>query len=201
MGNWNCRGDFLNRWKIAFLGLVGLIVVGIVALVIFIESPGDSDPLPITERLAGKGSVLSVKASRNDLEALANTFIGKAMKSDPLPVTMNFEDDVILRSELIAFTIKVPINMHFDPVVLNDGNLLLKQTSMEIGPLDIPPATVLKLLRDSIKLPEWMIVRPKEEEIFINLAELPVSGNLQVRAKTLNLAEDDIVFEVTIPNE
>lgn len=201
MGNWRCRGDYLNRWKIAFLGLVGIIIVGVVALVIFIESPGDSDPLPITERYSGKGSVLSVKASREDLENLANTYIGKAMKGDPLPVTMKFEDDVILHSEIVAFTIKIPINMHFEPIVLNDGNLMLKQTSMELGPLDIPPASVLKILRDSIKLPEWMVVRPKEEEIFINLAELPVSGNLQVRAKTLNLAEDDIVLEVTIPNE
>lgn len=191
----------MNRWKIAFLGLVGIIIVGVVALVIFIESPGDSDPLPITERYSGKGSVLSVKASREDLENLANTYIGKAMKGDPLPVTMKFEDDVILHSEIVAFTIKIPINMHFEPIVLNDGNLMLKQTSMELGPLDIPPASVLKILRDSIKLPEWMVVRPKEEEIFINLAELPVSGNLQVRAKTLNLAEDDIVLEVTIPNE
>ncbi|WOV88981.1 YpmS family protein [Sporosarcina oncorhynchi] len=191
----------MNRWKIAFLGLVGLIIAGIVALVIFIESPGDSDPLPITERYSGNGSVLSVKASRDDLEGLANTYIGKAMKGEQLPVMMRIEDDVILHSELIAFSFKVPINMHFDPVVLADGNLLLKQTSMEIGPLDIPPETVLKLLRDSIKLPEWMVVRPKEEEIFINLAELPVSGNLHVRAKTLNLAEDDIVFEVTIPHE
>ena len=191
----------MNRWKIAFLGLVGLIIAGIVALVIFIESPGDSGPLPVTERYSGKGSVLSVKASREDLEGLANTYIGKAMKGEQLPVTMKIEDDVILHSELIAFSIKVPINMHFDPVVLGDGNLLLKQTSMEVGPLDIPPETVLKLLRDSIKLPEWMVVRPKEEEIFINLAELPVSGNLSVRAKTLNLVEDDIVFEVTIPHE
>ena len=46
-----------------------------------------------------------------------------------------------------------------------------------------------------------MIVRPKEEELFIDLSELPVSGNLQVKAKTLILEEDEIIFEIIIPKE
>ena len=45
---------------------------------------------------------------------------------------------------------------------------------MEIGQLNIPPSTVLKILKDSVKLPPWMIVRPKEEELFIDLSEIPV---------------------------
>ncbi len=52
-----------------------------------------------------------------------------------------------------------------------------------------------------MKLPPWMIVRPKEEELFIDLSEIPVSGNLQVRAKTFNLADDEIILEIIIPKE
>ncbi|MGG0668060.1 YpmS family protein [Lederbergia citrisecunda] len=191
----------MNLWKIAFFVLSGLIVSGIIVLVVFLESPGDSDPLPPLDQYTPKGSVLSVKATRNDLEALANNYIRKAMKGEKLPVTMLIKDDVRLHSELTAFGITFPLMMHFDPVVLEDGNLMLKQTSMEIGELELPPSTVLSVLRDSVKLPPWMIVRPKEEEIFIHLSELEIAGDLQVRAKSVDLLNDNIELEVTIPND
>lgn len=55
------------------------------------------------------------------------------------------------------------------------------------------------MLRDSVKLPEWMIVRAKEEEIFIDLSDLPISGDLQVKAKEFNLEKDEILLEIMIP--
>ncbi|MGN7387595.1 YpmS family protein [Sporosarcina sp. SAFN-015] len=191
----------MNIWKIAFFVLAGLIASAVIALVIFLESPGDSDPLPPMDQYAPKGSVLSVKATRNDLQALANNYIRKAMKGEKLPVTMQIKNDVSLHSELTAFGITFPLIMHFDPVVLEDGNLMLKQTSMEIADLNLPPSTVLSVLRDSVKLPPWMIVRPKEEEIFIHLSELEIAGDLQVRAKSVDLVNDNIELEVTIPTD
>ncbi|GEN82633.1 hypothetical protein SLU01_09450 [Sporosarcina luteola] len=190
----------MNVWKIAFFSLAGLIAVGIVALMLYIDSPGDSEPLPSSERAVTKGSIVSVKASRSDLEALANNYIQKAMKDEPIPVTMIVTNDVVLYSELTVFGRTLPFIMHFDPDILDDGNLMLKQTSMEIGNLNMQPSAVLQVLRDSVKLPEWMIVRPKEEEIFIHLTELEIPGNLQVRAKSVDLANDNIELEVTIPN-
>ena len=46
-----------------------------------------------------------------------------------------------------------------------------------------------------------MIVRPKEEELFIDLSALPISGDLQVKAKEFNLDKDEIILEITIPKE
>jgi len=191
----------VNLWKIAFFVLAGLIASAVIALVIFLESPGASDPLPPLNQYTPKGSVLSVKATRSDLEALANNYIRKAMKGEKLPVTMQIKDDVRLNSELTAFGMTFPLMMHFDPVVLEDGNLMLKQTSMEIGELELPPSVVLSVLRYSVKLPPWMIVRPDEEEIFIHLSELEIAGDLQVRAKSVDLLNDNIELEVTIPND
>lgn len=190
----------MNIWKIAFFGLLGAIVAGIIAVVLYLDSPKESEPLPNYERTA-RGSVLSIKATKKDLESLANTYIQRAMKGEPLPVTMIIKDDVILFSKLTVFGFTLPVIMNFDPVVLNDGNLLLKQSSLEIGDFNFPPSTVLEILRDTIDLPEWMVVRAKEEEIFINLSELPVSGDILIKAKSFNLKEDDIELEVTIPNK
>lgn len=189
----------MNRWKVGFFVLAGGVAAAIAYLIILIGTPTESVPIPKSERLASTGNYLTVKATKEDLEGIANTYIRRAMNKEPLPVTMEVGDDIVLSSELTVFSYTLPVIMHFNPVVRDDGNLTLKQSSLEIGQLNIPPATVLKILRDSVALPPWMIVRPKEEEVFIDLGALPISGDLRVKAKEFNLADDEITLEIMIP--
>ncbi|MEK5038585.1 YpmS family protein [Sporosarcina sp. FSL K6-3457] len=189
----------MNKWKIGFFLLAGGVAAAVSAVIILISSTPESVPLPDMERRNMSDNVLTVRATKENLEGIANTYIRKAMKGEPIPVTMAVGDEVLLFSEMMLFSYTVPVIMHFDPIVREDGNLILKLSKIEIGVLNIPPATVLKVLKDSVKLPPWMTVRPKEEELFIDLSEIPVSGNLQVRAKTFNLVEDEIILELIIP--
>lgn len=189
----------MNRWKVSFFLLAGVVLAVIVYLIVLIGTPTQSEPIPKAKEHAKVNNSLTVSATKEDFEGIANTFIRKAMKEEPLPVTMQVGDDITLSSELIVFSYKLPVKMHFDPIVQEDGNLLLKQSSLEIGLLNLPPSTVLKVLKDSVELPQWMIVRPKEEEIFIDLSDLPISGDLQVKAKQFNLEAEEILLEIMIP--
>lgn len=191
----------MNRWKVSFFVLAGIVAAAIIYLFIIIGAAAESVPIPKVEKKAETGNYLTVNATKDDFEGIANTYIQKAMKKEPLPVTMKVADDIILSSELTVFSYTLPVIMHFDPVVREDGNLTLKQSSVEIGQLNIPPSTILKILKDSVKLPPWMIVRPKEEELFIDLGALPISGDLQVKAKEFNLDKDEIILEILIPHE
>lgn len=191
----------MNRWKVSFFLLAGVVLAVIAYLVILIGTPSESEPIPKAKELAHESHRLTVSTTKEDFEGIANTFIHKAMKEEPIPVTMNVEEDIILSSELIVFSYKLPVKMHFDPIVQEDGNLLLKQSSLEVGLLNLPPSTVLKVLKDSVDLPSWMIVRPKEEEIFIDLSDLPISGDLQVKAQKFNLEEEEILLEIIIPEK
>lgn len=191
----------MNFWKIAFFTLIGLIVAGAAYVIILFGMHADSDSIPEGNTKGQPANSLTVKATKTDLEGIANTYINKAMSEEPLPVTVEVADDIILGSELTVFSYKVPVVMHFEPIVRADGNLTLKQTNVEIGKLNLPPATILKVLKDSVKLPPWMIVRPKEEEVFIDLNALPISGDIQVKAKEFNLDEDEIILEIIIPKE
>ena len=191
----------MNKWKIAFFLLAALIVTGVLAFVFWISRPADGTPLPEAAPAGGEVDRLTVTATRDDLEGIANTYIRQAINNDRIPVTLEFEDDVLLVSELTVFAVQLPVMMHFEPVVLEDGNLSLKQKSVEVGNLTIPPSTILKLLGDTVGLPAWMVVRPKEEELFIDLSRLPVSGGIQVRAKEINLPQDEIELEILIPRK
>nr|WP_218624822.1 YpmS family protein [Sporosarcina sp. E16_3] len=197
----NVGADRVNRWKIGFFLLAGLVAAALSAIIFFISSTPDSIPLPDMEVVDASNNVLTVSVTKENLESIANTYVRKMTKGGPLPLTIKVDGDVALFSELTVFSFTYPVIMHFDPVVREDGNLILKQSSMEIGLLNIQPSTVLKILKDSVKFPPWLIVRPKEEEFFIDLSEISVSGNLKVRAKTFNLADDEIILEIIIPKE
>lgn len=191
----------MNFWKAGFFILSGFVVATVVALIMYIGDPGDSEEIPSREVATISSNSLVVKATKEDFEGIANTYINKAMKGEKLPVKMEIGNDIVLSSELTVFSITVPVTMHFDPIVREDGNLILKQSSVEIGKYNLPPSTVLKILRDSVKLPPWMIVRPKEEEIFIDLSAIALSGNLKVKAKEFNLENDEILLDIIIPNK
>ncbi len=191
----------MNRWKIGFFVLAGMVAAAFAYIIILVGTHAESSPIPKAEVNHAPANYLTVKATKKDFEGIANTYIRKAMDQEPLPVTLEVSHDIILSSELTVFSYTLPVIMHFDPVVRDDGNLTLKQSKVEIGKLNIPPATVLKILKDSVKLPPWMIVRPKEEELFIDLTALPISGDLQVKAKEFNLDKDEIILEITIPRQ
>ncbi|KAA0965872.1 DUF2140 family protein [Sporosarcina sp. ANT_H38] len=189
----------MNRWKIGFFLLAGLVAAAFAAVIFFISSTPESVPLPKMEVADASDNVLTVSATKENFESIANTYIRKATKGGPLPLTIEVGEDVALYSEMTVFSLTFPVIMHFEPVVREDGNLILKQSSMEVGVLNIQPATVLNILKDSVKPPPWLIVRPKEEELFIDLSKFDVSSNFRVRAKTFDLAKDEIMLEIIIP--
>ena len=194
----------MNRWKVAFILLATLVVVVIVSIVFLLTRPVPGTPTPTASELP-EGSHLQVQTTSDDFENIANRLISSSMKSSKIPVKMYInEEDVILSGTLPVFDMDLPIVMTFEPMI-EKGNLLLKQKTVEVGMLDIPPATALKLLKDSVDLPSWMVIQPKEEQIYLNLTEMdiPLSDDLEgnVQAKEFNLKENRIILDVVIPKK
>jgi len=190
----------MNKWKIAFFLLILILIGSASALVYWITAPSESvkvEPMKANPT----GNVLTVNATKEDFQGIANTFIEKAMDDKPLPLQLLVDDQIVLTSELTIFSLTLPVKMYFEPYVEEDGNIRLEQSSLEVGHLQLPPETVLKLLKDSIDLPPWMIVMPEEEQVLIQLASIPMTSGFRVRAKELNLVEDRIILEIIIPSK
>ena len=193
----------MNKWKLAFILLFSAVILTIAATVFIITRPIAETPTPATSELP-EGSHLQVNTTADDFENLANQLISNSMKGSKIPVKMYVDEQVTLSGTLPVFDMDLPIVMTFEPTIVN-GNLLLKQKTIEVGMLDIPPATALKLLKDSVELPNWMVIQPKEEQIYINLTEMkiPLGDNLEgrVQAKEFNLKENRIILDVVIPKK
>ena len=79
----------MNFWKIGFFVLVGLIAAAMVYInYSILGSFRIGSDSKCEEVSIGSNHHLTVRATKEDFEGIANTYIRKAMKNEPLPVTM-----------------------------------------------------------------------------------------------------------------
>lgn len=188
----------MNKWKVAFFMLSGVIVFSIIIIVYLATSPADDVAIPEPQEI--KGNVLVVETTAKEFESIAKQYIGDALNKAELPIEIQVNDQIQLFGDVKIFNVTLPIVMNFEPIVSN-GNLRLKQTAVNVGIINIDPTTVLKVMRDSIDFPSWMIVRPNEEEIYVDLSRINIASGSRVRAKEIDLKNDKIILEIIVPTK
>lgn len=193
----------MNKWKVAFFALAGTVLFAILLVVFLATRPvGDVN---VAKSSAGesesKGNVLVVQTTTKELESISKKYLKDAAKGSPLPLDFTIGDDIQLRSTLTVFYTEIPISMNFDPIVDEKGNIILKQTGMNVGLLNIPPETTMKIMRDSVEFPSWITVNPNKAEIYIDLSRINIASGSRVRAKELDLPKDKILLEIIVPGE
>lgn len=195
----------MNKWKVAFFALAGTVLFAILLVVFLATRPVDGGH--VAKSSAGesesKGNVLVVQTTTKELESISKKYLKDAAKGSPLPLDFTIGgDDIQLRSTLTVFYTEIPISMNFDPIVDDKGgNIILKQTGMNVGLLNIPPETTMKIMRDSVEFPSWITVNPNKAEIYIDLSRINIASGSRVRAKELDLPKDKILLEIIVPGE
>lgn len=192
----------MNKWKVAFFLLIGVIVLLFTIIIFWAASPVEDVQIERENiTVQPTDSVLLVETTADDFEKIVLKFLENELKSTSLPVDIVVGEAIILKSELTVFGVTVPFSMEFEPIVNEDGNVQLKQTSVNVGKLNIPPVTVLKLMNDAVEFPQWIVVRPNEEEIFVDLTNLSLPSGAHIKAKEIDLEKNYILLEVIVPNE
>ena len=193
----------MNKWKVAFFALAGTVLFAILLVVFLATRPVDG--VDVAKSSAGesesKGNVLVVQTTTKELESISKKYLKDAAKGSPLPLDFKIGDDIKLRSTLTVFYTEIPISMNFEPIVDDKGNIILKQTGMNVGLLNIPPETTMKIMRDSVEFPSWITVNPNKAEIYIDLSRVNIASGSRVRAKELDLPNDKILLEIIVPGE
>ncbi|MFF6015908.1 YpmS family protein [Lysinibacillus fusiformis] len=193
----------MNKWKVAFFALAGTVLFAILLVVFLATRPVDG--VDVAKRSAGesesKGNVLVVQTTTKELESISKKYLKDAAKGSPLPLDFTIGDDIQLRSTLTVFYTEIPISMNFEPIVDDKGNIILKQTGMNVGLLNIPPETTMKIMRDSVEFPSWITVNPNKAEIYIDLSRINIASGSRVRAKELDLPNDKILLEIIVPGD
>lgn len=193
----------MNKWKVAFLTLLALIILGFAALIILMLSGKEDMPKP--EAINRTGSSVNISTTPKEFEDLANTLIQNSNDTKNIQLWLEVDKELILKSNVEVLGVTVPVTLAFEPKVDDKGNLELYQTNVKVGMLDLPSRTALQLVRDSGGLPEWLTIQPSEKTAYIDLSSfnLPIDGvgTAHLRAKTFNLEKKEITLQIVIPKK
>ncbi|HAQ08651.1 MAG TPA: DUF2140 domain-containing protein, partial [Bacillus bacterium] len=144
-----------NKWKTSFFVLLGLVAAVILFFFIIVSVPVEKSKMERIDKKSNPNDVaFEVKTNKRDLNRLINNYIEEEGKTSKIKYDVLLTDEVELYGTLPLFNQELELVLSFEPHALDNGDLILKQSSISIGKLRLPVPTVLKFVRDSYDLPE-----------------------------------------------
>jgi len=191
-----------NTWKHIFFWLLGfnvLVLLCILALIFWPVSETET-PTP-SEDNTQRSSEFTVRTSKQNVNELVNAYIETLLDDSDHQYSISLDKDVELIGELPVFSSTVPVSVHLEPVVQDNGDVILKQESISIGKLALPNKKIMEYLKKYLPMPEWVTVDPKNEEIYVAVTDMEIRSNLNVSVESFDLESNNLAFNIEIPYE
>lgn len=189
-----------NKWKAYFFTLffINILTISMALGLVFwpksLEQGGEED-----YPLEGGSSEFVVRTTKENLNELINAYIDELTSEKEYKYWISLEDEVLLVGEIPVFSVKVPLSMTFDPYVLEDGNVVLRQKTIEVGHLKLPNQHVMKYMEWFFEVPDWVKFYPEYEEIHLQITKMDFKSNFQVQVEQFNLVNNQLAFKIEVP--
>lgn len=182
-----------NQWKIAFFTLLGGIIFIIIMVGNMVVSTDQPTSLPNTFMDNKKSVQFNVSTHKEDINKLLNQYVNITTSYN-----VRLKDDVIeFKGFVPVLSEKVGVKITFIPKASNNGDLVLIPKSFSLGKLNLPISSVLNLVNNSVKLPEWIIIQPVNKVIYVELQKMKINHSpIKIKVNHINLKKDDISLKV-----
>lgn len=189
------------NWKKRFTILCALNGLAILFLVIYLYSPIPKTELELSsERYkAENSSQFIVRTTKQNLNNLVNAYLDKLLANTNHQYSINLDDDVQLFGELPMFSTTVPLLINLEPIVQENGDLILKQKSISVGQLQLPNKKIMQYVSKYLPVPDWVVINPREEEIYVKVTEMEIKSNFKVEVEHFDLEANNIAFKINVP--
>lgn len=189
-----------NKWKRLFYSLLIVNVVIILAIFTLIFWPvDDTKVIPHDPIDRSESSEFIVRTTKENLNDLVNAYIDTFQQGTKYKYSVTLEDDVHLQGELPVFSATVPLSIHFEPLVQESGDIILKQKSISIGLLELPNKIIMGFVKEFLPMPDWVQVIPSEEEIYVAISEMDIKSNFRVSVEQFNLEANHLALKINVP--
>lgn len=187
-------------WQRRFIILAVINLSVIVTLIsLLLINPPVSDKLPKPTYPESTGAAFTVEATKSDLNHLINTYINDVLKTNQGNFEVGVNEDIQLTGNLFAFGVPIPLNVRMDPVVMENGDLVLEMNEISLGLLKLPRDRILHYINRQVQTPDWLYFDSENEQIYLAVTSIEVDSNLRFQVNALDLSTDSIIFTFTIP--
>lgn len=191
-----------NIWKRRFFILLALNIVGFLLINLLIFWPTSFEERRIVRELDGQdSSEFIVRTTKKNLNELVNAYIDKFLHGTNHKYSISLDKDVHLIGELPVFSTTVPLSVHLEPIVQDNGDVILQQKSISIGLLQLPNKKIMEYIKKYLTMPKWVSVHPKREEIYVAVSEMDIKSNFQVSVEHFDLDANNLSFKIYVPYE
>lgn len=192
----------INKWKVAFLVLIAVLLGG--TLFLFTRMTQERENL--SESTAGNvvregEPVLNIRSNKEQVNRLVDFYLADIQKDATQQYQFVLKNEALLTGAFDLLGFPMSFYLYFDPYVMDDGNVQLKAKSLSIGALGLPINQVLRMVRSSSQMPEWVDIQPKEEMIILRLDQFEMANGMFFRADKLNLVDDEIQLSIYLPEK
>ena len=192
----------ISHWKQLFYGLliINLLIIFTVTTLIF--WPAKDVKIPLSQSIdSGSSSEFVVHTTKENLNELINAYMEKLQQGTKYRYQVSIAEDVHLFGELPVFSATVPLSIHLDPFVQENGDVILRQKSISLGLLKLPNKKIMEYIGEFLPMPEWVTVMPQNEEIYVAVSDMNIKSNFKVGIEAFDLQKNDLSIRINIPYE
>lgn len=197
------RARKTNGWMWAFLILVAILTAaGIWLYMVLQPADQNQEAQPGEEVVMTEDSLtFEVLTNKAQLNRVINLYLESEMDDQFDGYTFTIDEDVELAGILQIFGFDVDFTLLMDPYVMEDGNLQLRATSIQLGSLELPIGIAMNVLSQQLDLPNWVRIDSEQQFILIALNEFQLENDVQFSMQQIDLEEDDVRVNIILPEE
>lgn len=188
-----------NKWKFLFLALLSLNLLFMGILIFYLTAPTDDKPLenktPDPDAVSFK-----VQSKKEDLDTVINHYLQEENEG-VVDYQIHLDEFVNLYGTFPILNQNIEMKLSFAPKALENGDLVLKEEEISLGRFHLPSATVLKIVDDLYQFPDWVTIQPNKEQVYVDLQQLKLKNDIQIKANQFDLKKDQISFTLLVPIE
>jgi len=189
-----------SSWKKLFTGLLLFNIAIFLTLAILLFWPVKEVPLPQgKETTQNQSSAFIVRTTKKNLNEMIEAYLANVLKGNKYDYQVKLDKDVHLVGELPVFSSTVPLSVHLEPLVQDNGDIILKLKTISLGLLELPNKRIMEYIDDNLSKPDWVTVNPRGEEIYVALSKMDMKNNLHVQAEHIDLEANNIAFKINVP--
>ena len=192
---------FKNPWRLAFLTLLALVIGFFSVLMFRISTPRMTYDVktPIIE--TKENPIFDINMKKSQVNDAINFFLEESMKESGVDYSFVLENQAMIDGTFNLLGHETHFYLYFEPYVLNDGNVQLKAKSLSVGSLNVPIPAMINYISSTTDLPEWVEMDADQQLINLHLNKFQLDNGMSIKAKKINLINDEISFSIYLPKE